>query len=186
MFMFPHISHPLRLACAAAAIAAALPAAASAAVSAHTISRTEQMLAAAGFQAVPANTPERQTDLATLPAGRVTAQEHGNGYTYVLADPHGCACLYMGDAADYQAYQQLALRQNGGHPHVYVGGAYPLDWNLWGPYDGWGWQGSTFFHGNHFAGNGGGFGGHGGGFGGHGGGFGGHGASAPHGGPGRH
>jgi hypothetical protein len=177
MLMFRHISHPLRLACAAAAIAAACPVAASAAISARTISRTEQMLAAAGFQAVPANTAERQADMAALPAGRVVPQPHGNGFTYVLADPAGCACLYMGDASDYQAYQQLSLGRQSGPDYAYAANPYGyLNWGLWGPYDGWGWQGSSFLHGG-FRG----VGGHGDGFGPHNGpggqsgGFGGHG-----------
>jgi uncharacterized membrane protein YgcG len=182
MLMFAHIFHPLRLACAAAAIAAALPAAASAAVSTRTVTRTEQMLAAAGFQAVPANTAERQADMAALPAGRVIAQPHGDGFTYVLADPTGCACLYMGDAGDYQAYQRLLLGRNAGQyydPYAYNS----LNWNLWGPFDGWGW-GSNFLHGG-LGGHGGGFGGRGGGFG-HGGGVAGGGRSGGLGGPGQH
>jgi hypothetical protein len=185
MLMFRLKLHPLRLACAAAAIAAALPGAASAAVSARTIASTEQMLAAAGFQAVPANTAERQADMAALPAGRVIAQPHGDGFTYVLADPAGCACLYMGDASDYQAYQQQLLRRQDRRDYA---DAYPynsLNWGLWGPFGGLGWQGAPFIHGG-FGGRGGGFGGHGGGFGGHGGGSGGQGGPGQHGGHGRH
>jgi hypothetical protein len=187
--MYRHL--PLRLACAAAAIAAAMPLAAHAAVSSRTMKATEQMLAAAGFQAVPANTAERQADMAALPAGRLTAQPRGDGFTYVLADPAGCACLYMGDAVDYQAYQQLAqsqriARQNADAARANQFSA--LNWNMWGPYDGWGWQGSTFAHIGRagFGGHGGGFGGRTGGFGGRTGGFGGRGGSGQHARSGRH
>jgi hypothetical protein len=199
IFMFPHAFHPLRLACAAVAIAAALPVAASAAVSGQTLSATEQMLSTAGFQAVPADTAERQADLAALPPGRLFAQPNGSGY--ILADPTGCACLYKGDAAAYQAYVQLTQGRKVERHNAYTADP-SLYGNMWGSYGGYGLYGGYGPYGGgygypigigggrfggfggghfggrsggHFGGHGGGFGGHGGGFGGHGGGFGGHG-----------
>jgi hypothetical protein len=86
----------------------------------------EQLLTAAGFQAVPANTDARHQELVALPAGRLIAQPHGNGFTYVLADPRGCDCLYIGDA-DYRLSA--------------------MNWNLWGPYRDWNWSGPIFIHG---------------------------------------
>ena len=154
---------------ATAALALACPIAAPAAVSSRAIASTEQMLAAAGFQAVPANTPERQAEMAYLQAGRLTAQPRGQGFTYVFADPRGCNCLYMGDAADYQEYQRLALNEKQSQRYADAAadrGFNSMHWGLWGPYDGWGWQGPIFVHG--------GFGGHGGHSGGHNGGSGRH------------
>jgi hypothetical protein len=155
----------------AAAIAAAVPFAAGAAVPVKANS-TEQMLAAAGFQAVPANTAERQSEMAALPARRLLSEPDGDGFTYVYADPTGCDCLYLGDAAAYQSYQQLALDRNiawqDAFPYRYGG----LNWDLWGPFGGYGLYGGygpyggfdypIGIGGGHFHGNGGHFGGNGG------------------------
>lgn len=155
--MFPHLNRF----CVAAAIVATFPAAAYAAASGHAPSRLEQMLSAAGFEAVPVNSPERQAEVATLPQNRLIQQPRGSSFTYVLADPKGCACLYMGDAADYQAYQQLAHEQRVAQLNADAADAYPLNWDLWGPYAGWGWNGPRFIHygggghGAHFGGGGG-------------------------------
>ena len=154
-----HPAHQLRPAMLAAAIVAAVPLSASAAVPAHAPSKTEQMLSAAGFQAVPANTAERQTDMAKLPRRRVIAQPNGDSFAYVYADPTGCGCLYLGGDAQYQAYQKLSqdraiAEQNAEAANTY--GLRHLNWDLWGPYDGWGLQGAMFprggFGGGHGAG----------------------------------
>ena len=179
--MFSHILRPLRIACAAAALAAVLPFAASAAVSGRTMSRTEQMLAAAGFQAVPANTAERQADMAALPARRLIAQAEGDAFTYVYADPSGCDCLYLGNAADYQAYQRLALDRQIAWQNPYPSRYGSLNWDLWDPYGGYGLFGPIvpFGRGGHFGGDGGGH------FSGQGGHSGGQGGTGQHGGGGR-
>lgn len=157
--MFRHASHKLRPALlAAAAVAASLPLAAAGAASGATMSKTEQMLAASGFEAMPANTPERQADLTGLKARQLVAQPHGNGFTYVYADPKGCACLYMGDAADYRAYQQLAQQRNIAQQNADAAAFAGMNWNAWGPYGDWGWQGPALVHSGGF-GRRGGFGG---------------------------
>lgn len=142
--MFRYPLHRLGSACAAVAIAAALPLAAHAAVSRGTMNRTERVLAAAGFQVVPANTPERRADMATLRPGRLIAQPQDDGYTYIFADPAGCDCLYLGNAAAYQAYQHLALEQRIAQQNADDYSFGRMNWDLWGPYDGWGWQPSRF------------------------------------------
>jgi hypothetical protein len=74
------------------------------------------------------------------------------------------------------------LGRNAGRNYGYAAGPYAynsLNWGLWGPFDGWGWQGSSFRHGG-FGGHDGGLGGRGGGFGVHGGGSGGRGAPGQH------
>jgi hypothetical protein len=135
---------------AAALVAAALPLAACATVAGERSSNMEQLLTAAGFQAVPANTDARRQELLTLPAGRLIAQPHGNGFTYVMADPKGCDCLFLGDAADYQRYQSLALQQKLAQQRADAAADYRLsamNWGLWGPYRDWGWSGPVFVHG---------------------------------------
>ena len=135
---------------AAALVAAALPLAACATVPGERSSNMEQLLTAAGFQAVPANTDARRQELMALPAGRLIAQPHGNGFTYVLADPRGCDCLYIGDASDYQRYQSLALQQKLAQQKADAAADYRLsamNWSLWGPYRDWSWSGPIFIHG---------------------------------------
>ena len=67
---------------------------------------TENLLSAAGFRTIAANTPQRQEHLKTLPPDRVTvAQRHGKTY-YVYADPAHNQ-IYVGNQSQYQRYQQL-------------------------------------------------------------------------------
>lgn len=150
--MSPNL-RPFRVAAVVALAAAALPLGASA-MAAKSPSRTEQLLSAAGFDAVPANTPGRQAELASLPRHRLIAQPNGGSFTYVYADPSGCDCLYLGDADNYQEYQRLALKQRLAQQKADAADAYrfgSLNWDLWGPYAGWAWQGPIFVHyGDHF------------------------------------
>lgn len=112
--------------------------------------RTERLLSAAGFEAIPANTPERAAELASLKPNRIVAQPNGGGFTYVYADPDGCNCLYMGDAADYSTYQKLALNQRIAQQNADAASDArfaSFNWGLWGPYPRWGWAGPIFVHG---------------------------------------
>ena len=74
------------------------------------ISRAESDLAAAGFQARIADTPERQAMLARLPARKMLLRSYNNTTHYVYADPKGCNCIYVGDDAAFQSFTQ-ARRQ---------------------------------------------------------------------------
>jgi len=66
------------------------------------VSHKEALLESSGFKATPADTPERQAMLTSLPARQVVA----GGYdTYVYADPLVCDCLYIGSYAAYSKYQ---------------------------------------------------------------------------------
>jgi hypothetical protein len=145
--MFRPAFPPLRTALVAAAIVGTMQLAAYAAVSGHAPTPTEQMLSAAGFQAVPANTAERQADIAKLPRRRVIAQPNGDSFTYVYADPTGCSCLYLGNDVQYQAYQKLSQDRTIAQQNADAASAYRfrhLEWNLWGPVGQWGLQGSMF------------------------------------------
>ena len=66
----------------------------------------EDRLAAAGFHARPADTPQREALLQRLPSQRfVLLPVHGR-YLYVYADPLVCGCLYVGSEASYGLYRQ--------------------------------------------------------------------------------
>jgi hypothetical protein len=72
---------------------------------------TENLLSAAGFSTVLANTPQRQQQLAALPPNKVTlVQRNGKNY-YVYADPANYRA-FVGTPSQYQKYQQLRLANN--------------------------------------------------------------------------
>ena len=70
------------------------------------VQNKEDLLAAAGFIARPANTPERQAMLRRLPPDRFVRRARGNQFVYLFADPLVCNCLYIGDEAAYGRYRQ--------------------------------------------------------------------------------
>ena len=72
---------------------------------------TENLLSAAGFRTVIANTPQRQEQLKALSPDRVTlVQRNGKNY-YVYADPANYQ-VFVGTPSQYQKYQQLRLANN--------------------------------------------------------------------------
>jgi hypothetical protein len=62
----------------------------------------EQALAAAGFQAQPADTPEKLAQLQSLAPRKVLWRPHDGELLYVYADPTWCQCLYVGGEEQYQ------------------------------------------------------------------------------------
>jgi hypothetical protein len=58
---------------------------------AQQVQQKEDMLAAAGFKPVPANTPQRQASLAALPPHKFTRQVRNNVPVVVYADPTICS-----------------------------------------------------------------------------------------------
>ncbi|MFZ0660986.1 MAG: hypothetical protein WBE78_04485 [Candidatus Binataceae bacterium] len=76
-------------------------------------SKLEPMLAAAGFAMLPADTPQRQEQLSTLPPLTVSYYVGRKGKLhYWMADPQYCKCLYLGTEENYQKYEQMRLQQN--------------------------------------------------------------------------
>lgn len=112
----------------------------SACVSAAEIAQQQQnLLAAAGFVAKPANTPERIAALHAMPPRQVLMQAHEGHFVYLYADPDFCRCLYVGDAQAYQRFRQeeFQLRLAGMRQQtalMYQSAA--MNWGLWGP---WPW-----------------------------------------------
>ncbi len=71
-----------------------------------------QMLSAAGFRMLPADTPERQQKLDLLLALKVQYSVGKTGdLHYWMADPYSCKCMYVGTEEDYQKYENLKLNQ---------------------------------------------------------------------------
>ena len=89
--------------------------------------QTENLLSAAGFRTVIANTPQRQEHLKTLPPDKVTlVQRNGKNY-YVYADPTSYQ-VFVGTPSEYQKYQQLRLANNLAQDQLET-----AQLNSWGP-----------------------------------------------------
>lgn len=107
------------------------------------VAAQENLLAAAGFTVLPANTAERQSELAMLPPNRFIMRPNTAGaLEYVYADPLNCNCLYIGTQMNYNSfrYEEFQLRlanQAQSTALLYSDAALwnRWDWGPWGP--GW-------------------------------------------------
>ncbi len=71
----------------------------------------DSMLSAAGFNMIPASTPEKAAQLKQLPALKVNYYAGKDGRPhYWMADPYDCNCILLGDEQAYQKYQDLRLQ----------------------------------------------------------------------------
>jgi hypothetical protein len=71
--------------------------------------QTENLLSAAGFKIMPATTPQQQAHLKTLPVNKVTVVVR-EGKTYFVYPDAKQQVLYVGQQAQYDAYQKLRLQ----------------------------------------------------------------------------
>src|ERR1700732_5171283 len=66
----------------------------------------EPMLEAAGFSELPASTSDQATKVKTLPPLKLSYYDDNNGIKhYWMADSDYCKCLFHGDEAAYQRYE---------------------------------------------------------------------------------
>ena len=72
----------------------------------QVIANKEDMMAAAGFKFVPANTPARQVSFKQLPPHKFARQIQDGRVFYVYPDPTVCVCLYVGDQNAYAHYRK--------------------------------------------------------------------------------
>ncbi|RUQ36848.1 MAG: hypothetical protein EKK71_07035 [Candidatus Competibacteraceae bacterium] len=94
------------------------------------------MLAAAGFNAVPANSPQKMAELQKLPPYQVLMRFHNSKPVYVYADPAFCQCLYTGNEPAYQNYRRLAIEQNIANEQymaAQMNENAAMNWGVWGP-----------------------------------------------------
>ena len=77
---------------------------------ASIVSHQEAQLQAAGFRMVPADTPERQAQLTSLPARQFVRGLNGPFITFTYADPLVCNCLYVGSGEAYATYHRILAR----------------------------------------------------------------------------
>jgi hypothetical protein len=114
------------------ALIVALPLTGCAAIQRSKAKDTEQLLAAAGFQAKPAETPEKLTNLRTMPPRQLVSRAKDGNMVYTSADPDSCQCLYVGGPNEYSAYQRLAVENKIAQERLDAA----MDWAMWGP---WWW-----------------------------------------------
>jgi hypothetical protein len=101
------------------------------------ISAFEDNLAAAGFIQRPANTPQRQSMLATLPAHQFVRRVQDDSVTYVYADPLVCACLYVGSQEAYGRLQAYLQQQRLANQQAMIAQTWSdarWNWGAWGPW----------------------------------------------------
>lgn len=114
-----------------------------AAVKSNEAQSTEELLVAAGFVMVPADTPEEIANLNTLTPLKVEFSVKDNKPLYWYADPYNCKCVYTGDQAAYQRYEKLNVEQNIANEEqeaAFMNENAMLDANMWGWMGGpWGW-----------------------------------------------
>jgi hypothetical protein len=70
------------------------------------VAQKEDLLAAAGFQVRPADSPHRVAAMKRLPPNKFVTKVV-NGYPiYLYADPLDCNCVYFGTQQNWAAYKQ--------------------------------------------------------------------------------
>jgi hypothetical protein len=70
---------------------------------------TEHLLVSAGFKMMSADTTDKFDHLKTLPQRTMFRQKRKGKIYFVYADADSCKCLYYGDEAAYDNYQQELL-----------------------------------------------------------------------------
>jgi len=92
---------------------------------------TEQLLAEAGFEMMPADSPEKLTHLQTLTPGKIIRHEADGQLYYVFADRTVCRCLYAGTQPQYEKYRAL-VRQRIEADEATLVTRESSDFRLWG------------------------------------------------------
>jgi hypothetical protein len=70
------------------------------------------LLRAAGFRLLTADTPQKQAYMQTLPTQKVVCNQYQGQTCYLVCTDPGSKQCYVGDQAAYQRYQQMAIQQS--------------------------------------------------------------------------
>jgi uncharacterized protein YdbL (DUF1318 family) len=106
-----------------------------AAMEANQAVETEQLLAAAGFQIKLAQSPAQLAHVKTLTQHKLVPHEKDGGVYYVYADATTCKCVYWGNEASYQRYQQLAVQREIADDQrmaAQMNENAAMNWGMWG------------------------------------------------------
>lgn len=107
-----------------------------ASIEAQNTEDKEQLLAAAGFKMQMANTPEKMAHLKTLTQHKIVTHEKDGKNYYVYADAKTCQCVYIGEDANYQSFQQLQVQKNIAQDQqmtAEMNQDNAMNWGMWGP-----------------------------------------------------
>ncbi len=105
------------------------------AIGCSTTKGREDMLSAAGFKMIPANTPEREAKLKSLPANEITTVQRDGIQYYVFPDQKNNVA-YVGQEQEYQTYQKLRLQKQLADEQLNTAEMYNSDPWVWGPWMG--------------------------------------------------
>ena len=95
----------------------------------------EDLLAAAGFQTRPADSPQRLAAMRRLPPNRFVTKVVNGNPVYLYADPLVCRCVYFGSQQNWDAYRQEMFAQQLANEAQMTAVMNQDNWDL-GP---WGW-----------------------------------------------
>jgi hypothetical protein len=95
----------------------------------------ENMLSAAGFKMIPANTPQREEHLKSLPDDRLTTVDL-NGHNYFVFPDRAESTLFVGQESQYQHYQRMRLENQLPEERVHAA-EITDDWAGWGAWGRW-------------------------------------------------
>jgi len=103
-----------------------------------TTASKESLLSSAGFKAVPANTPQTEAHLKSLPHGKITPVQRDGTVYYTFPDPKN-KILYVGQEEQYRRYQNLRYQKQLANEQLAASQAfYDGPWGAWGAWDaGW-------------------------------------------------
>src|SRR5271165_5691941 len=102
----------------------------------QSVENKEDLLAAAGFNLQPANTPARLAALESLPPHKFVVQTKNNNVVYVYGDPTICKCVYFGNQQAYANYRAMVFQQriaNEQQMTAYMQQQAAFDFSPWGP-----------------------------------------------------
>jgi hypothetical protein len=99
------------------------------------VSQKEDLLAAAGFQVRPADSPHRVAAMKRLPPNKFVLKVRDGYPIYLYADPLDCNCVYFGSQQNWDAYKQEMFAKQLADEAQMTAILSQEEWD-WGP---WGW-----------------------------------------------
>ena len=112
------------------------------AIGCSTTKSREDMLSAAGFKMIPADTPDRVAHLNSLPPDKITTVQRNGTLYYVFPDAKK-NMLYVGQQPQYEEYQKLRLQNQMTQEQLSAAEMNENTWGAWGAWGGgpyWGWR----------------------------------------------
>ena len=101
-----------------------------------SITKTENLLAAAGFRVQYADTAQKLANLEKLPPHKLVGRTKDGKVVYVYADPEVCKCVYFGNENAYQNYRRMIFEQNVAEEQrltADIDETVNVEWPVWDP-----------------------------------------------------